>query len=309
MDDNMSVDKKEDMRASSEDIMESTPEAEGDVGPSHSENPGQPKRKGGRKPIYATSEERKQRNRQAQAAFRERRTEYIKQLEESIRVHETNLHSLQTAHRSAADECLMLRYKNSLLERILLEKGIDVQAELRAKTGSPHLGPTHMQQSLNQPPTMGRAIMNRHQNRRSNSNIAPKLEPGTVSASHPYPAMHPNTSPQTRPTPPSHHSSPTSNSPGFAAQGVMTPPASDSQAQMQRVSQPMKAHVHHGLPPVTGPSMVSVMKGQGSSGPSSMGGAPAAYYPTTFQNHIAQLGKLTPPSFPFSFNRAMFVLD
>jgi hypothetical protein len=51
MDDNMSVDKKEDMRASSEDIMESTPEAEGDVGPSHPENPGQPKRKGGRKPV------------------------------------------------------------------------------------------------------------------------------------------------------------------------------------------------------------------------------------------------------------------
>jgi hypothetical protein len=46
-----------------------------------------------------------------------------KQLEETIRVHEINLHNLQTAHRSAADECLMLRYKNSLLERILLEKG------------------------------------------------------------------------------------------------------------------------------------------------------------------------------------------
>lgn len=74
--------------------------------------------------IYATSEERKQRNRQAQAAFRERRTEYIKQLEETIRVHESNLHNLQTAHRTAADECLMLRYKNSLLERILLEKGM-----------------------------------------------------------------------------------------------------------------------------------------------------------------------------------------
>jgi len=73
--------------------------------------------------IYATSEERKQRNRQAQAAFRERRTEYIKQLEETIRVHESNLHNLQTAHRNAAEECLMLRYKNSLLERILLEKG------------------------------------------------------------------------------------------------------------------------------------------------------------------------------------------
>lgn len=74
--------------------------------------------------IYATSEERKQRNRQAQAAFRERRTEYIKQLEATIKQHEEALRSLQQSHRSAADECLMLRYKNSLLERILLEKGI-----------------------------------------------------------------------------------------------------------------------------------------------------------------------------------------
>jgi hypothetical protein len=76
-----------------------------------------------RRKIYATSEERKQRNRQAQAAFRERRTEYIKQLESTIKHHEETLQSLQQSHRSAADECLMLRYKNSLLERILLEKG------------------------------------------------------------------------------------------------------------------------------------------------------------------------------------------
>lgn len=74
--------------------------------------------------IYATSEERKQRNRQAQAAFRERRTEYIKQLETTIKQHEDSLQSLQQSHRHAADECLMLRYKNSLLERILLEKGV-----------------------------------------------------------------------------------------------------------------------------------------------------------------------------------------
>jgi predicted NodU family carbamoyl transferase len=109
------------------------------------EHPQTQKRKGGRKPvsalsvtaqhnmskssltkrrkIYATSEERKQRNRQAQAAFRERRTEYIKQLETTIKHHEDALQNLQQSHRSAADECLMLRYKNSLLERILLEKG------------------------------------------------------------------------------------------------------------------------------------------------------------------------------------------
>ena len=74
--------------------------------------------------IYATSEERKQRNRQAQAAFRERRTEYIKQLENTIKIHEDTLQNLQQSHRQAADECLMLRYKNSLLERVLLEKGM-----------------------------------------------------------------------------------------------------------------------------------------------------------------------------------------
>jgi hypothetical protein len=57
MDDNMSIDKKEDMRASSEDVMESTPEGEGEAetGPLHQENPGQPKRKGGRKPVSGCS--------------------------------------------------------------------------------------------------------------------------------------------------------------------------------------------------------------------------------------------------------------
>jgi hypothetical protein len=98
------------------------------------------KRKGGRKPvclysfclvmsltilqIYATSQERKQRNRQAQAAFRERRTEYIKQLEDTIGIHEVNLRNVYSARERAVEECIMLRYKNSLLERILLEKGI-----------------------------------------------------------------------------------------------------------------------------------------------------------------------------------------
>ncbi|KAK7753508.1 hypothetical protein SLS62_004583 [Diatrype stigma] len=144
MSDSMSIDKKEPTRDGSEDgSIVSSPELEPD--PSSAPQESQPaKRKGGRKPIYATSEERKQRNRQAQAAFRERRTEYIKQLEETIRVHESNLSNLQAAHRSAADECLMLRYKNSLLERILLEKGIDVQAELRAKTEQEYDAPNEM---------------------------------------------------------------------------------------------------------------------------------------------------------------------
>jgi len=87
--------------------------------------------------IYATSEERKQRNRQAQAAFRERRTEYIKQLEATFKQNEDTLGTLQQSHRSAADECLMLRYKNSLLERILLEKGKNVSLRGQTKRDRP----------------------------------------------------------------------------------------------------------------------------------------------------------------------------
>ena len=55
MDDDMSIDKKEDMREHSMDSTESSPEAEADAGTSNLENPEQPKRKGGRKPVcYAT---------------------------------------------------------------------------------------------------------------------------------------------------------------------------------------------------------------------------------------------------------------
>ncbi|PVH69957.1 hypothetical protein DL98DRAFT_598216 [Cadophora sp. DSE1049] len=145
MADNMPIDKKE--AEGSDDSRDSTAEAE--------TRAPQQRRKGGRKPLYATSEKRKQRNRQAQAAFRVRRTEYLQQLEETIRVHETNLHNLQTAYRSATDECLMLRYKNSLLERMLLEKGIDVQAELQRNAG-PQVDKAHVPAS--QTPTSSAAL-------------------------------------------------------------------------------------------------------------------------------------------------------
>jgi hypothetical protein len=73
--------------------------------------------------IYATLEERKERNRQAQATFRERRIIYVAQLEKTIQEQRDELHRLQNACSSATDERLNLKYKNSLLERILLEKG------------------------------------------------------------------------------------------------------------------------------------------------------------------------------------------
>ncbi len=140
VDDTPAPPKAEHSREASSSSITSTPEPDAET--FIQEHAQVQKRKGGRKPvsrqqsprfvapvlltcleIYATSEERKQRNRQAQAAFRERRTEYIKQLETTIKHHEDTLQTLQQSHRNAADECLMLRYKNSLLERILLEKG------------------------------------------------------------------------------------------------------------------------------------------------------------------------------------------
>lgn len=49
---------------------------------------------------------------------------------------EQTLNNLNAAHRTAADECLMLRYKNSLLERILLEKGKSEGRALKFVMGS-----------------------------------------------------------------------------------------------------------------------------------------------------------------------------
>ncbi|EXF79870.1 hypothetical protein CFIO01_13451 [Colletotrichum fioriniae PJ7] len=287
----MSIDNKDPVKEDTPETVGSSPEGEHQPAPNGTSNNAngaaegqQPKRKGGRKPIYATSEERKQRNRQAQAAFRERRTEYIKQLEEAIRVHESNLHNLQAAHRTAADECLMLRYKNSLLERILLEKGIDVQAELRAKTGSPNLGPTHAPQNMVQPPPIQRAILNRHhQSRRSNSSIAPKLEPGISPLPPPIQAAHSAASPKGRPTPSSHSNSPSSTAP-YGGQQALSPAASD----------------HGPLRPGMAPSMKSQLSPMGPMNPAArahmMSGGPprvgnnGSYYPTPgFQNHIEQL--------------------
>ncbi|KAL2164039.1 hypothetical protein VTH06DRAFT_3253 [Thermothelomyces fergusii] len=300
MSDKMSVDKKDPPKEETEESMGSSPEGEAPAAPPQQQTENQqPKRKGGRKPIYATSEERKQRNRQAQAAFRERRTEYIKQLEEAIRTHEQNLANLQAAHRHAADECLMLRYKNSLLERILLEKGIDVQAELRAKTGSPNLGPTPVPQNLVQPPPIQRTVLNRHHARRSVSGIAPKLEPGVPVSPLPPPMQSHSSalSPKNRPTPSSHSASPPGTA-TFGSQHAPSPASSDH----------MNGHVRPSMTPMTGikagPSHLSPahtlpgprqMQVHGlpqvtNNGGRGVAGTPAPFYPSpSFQNHIEQL--------------------
>jgi hypothetical protein len=311
--------------------------------------------------IYATSEERKQRNRQAQAAFRERRTEYIKQLEATIKQNEDTLATLQQSHRSAADECLMLRYKNSLLERILLEKGteitpfrsirvlilapgIDVQAELQMKTGSPTFPPGFVQQvtgvapmQASQPPLQRTAIQRQHA-RRSAQALTPKLLPGLSHSDMSFST----TSPQTVPTPSSHISSPSnlSTRSPIALTGGMTPPSSAIHAQphgqqfhpLARSQQPPASHSfypqqaqlqrqpHRSAPASNYQSSASIssqspasqaaMQGAppgsaGSGGPNAIPPA-SAYYPSPFQKHIDQLGKFTPPISP---NRTLFVLD
>ncbi|KAA8646222.1 bZIP transcription factor [Aspergillus tanneri] len=265
----------------------STPEAEGEI---LTQDVAQTqKRKGGRKPIYATSEERKQRNRQAQAAFRERRTEYIRQLESTIKRNEETLQTLQQSHRTAADECLMLRYKNSLLERILLEKGIDVQAELRLKAAGPAGIPGKLNPMAAKPPSLERAAINRNTAQRHPTGIAPKGEQFGLSQNREGAYGIP--SPQYHATPSSHVSSPShAKSPGFGFQGAMSPIGVDqppSRSQMLSHSR----SISQASPPLSvGPSESGDPKPAvpGTSGPRGPR-LPSAYFPSPFQKHYDQL--------------------
>ena len=193
-----------------------------------------------------------------------------------------------------------------------------MQAELRAKTGSPQLGPTKAAPpaSTNQALPIQRALMNRHhQARRSAGGIAPKFEP-----THPVTGQRegglPTQSPQLQPTPPSQTSTPsTTKSPGFVAQGGMTPPGSDLQAQQQpqpqlhhqrqhqqpRPHQPPKAQSrpriqpHPGILIPTTDAVGSHLAPQTARSAGSGSASTSTFYPSPFQSHIEQLGKLTRP--------------
>ncbi|KAJ5988910.1 hypothetical protein N7481_004120 [Penicillium waksmanii] len=242
------------------------------------------KRKGGRKPIYATSEERKQRNRQAQAAFRERRTEYIRQLETTIKRNEEQLQSLQQSHRSAADECLMLRYKNSLLERILLEKGIDVQAELRLKTGAP--GAVAKPAPNPMPPKSAPAPPGPRPGQRHPAGIASKPDAFGISQRE---GAYGVSSPQFQATPTSHVSSPShAKSPGFAYQGGgMSPVGVESQAGRPQLLPQPRTFNNQTSPPAI--SMPHTDPSDAKPRRPGAGRVPSAYYPSPFQKHYDQL--------------------
>ena len=77
------------------------------------------KRKAGRKPLYKTAQERRDRNRRAQLAFRARRSDYLGRLEETCRSLEKVVVELQESNRATNDALSRERNKVKYLERIL----------------------------------------------------------------------------------------------------------------------------------------------------------------------------------------------
>lgn len=180
----------------------------------------------------------------------------------------------------------------------------------------------HSTASMPQQPQLQRTTLQRAQARRSGQNFLPKLAPG-----HSNPDLgFSTTSPLAHPTPSSHASSPSQMSTRSPAiqQGGMTSPASAGLAQPQgqpyqgyaRSSQPQPNPAffqaqqqasnaphrpqHRPTPSSTYPSSAGsisnmptgaqVLPHPGSSG----GSAPpsASFYPSPFQKHFEQLGKL-----------------
>lgn len=200
------------------------------------------------------------------------------------------------------------------------------------KTGSPVLGPGFMQPvpGLPQPPQLQRTALQRQQARRSaGQNFLPKLAPGQSNSDLNFSTN----SPHAHPTPSSHASSPSQismRSPMNMQQGGMTPPTSAVNAQPQAQhfqafaarssqQQPNQAFYQAQQQPSSVPrgaqrpatSTYSNSPGgapsvSGTSNPNlgqSMSAAPAggagtqsasSFYPSPFQKHFDQLGKLTP---------------
>lgn len=81
----------------------------------------EPKRKqGGRHRIF-TNEQRKDRNRLAQAAFRERRSQYTKTLESTIANLETIICELQESNRATSKQLDDSKVESDKLRQLLLE--------------------------------------------------------------------------------------------------------------------------------------------------------------------------------------------
>jgi hypothetical protein len=186
--------------------------------------------------------------------------------------------------------------------------GIDVQAELRLKN-SPHMGPV---KSFGQQSPMQRAVLRQQQAQRNPTMNAPPIQTvNAVPQSQGQSAF--SHSPAMQPTPPSQNSSPSAaRSPHFALQGGMTSPASDLQAQHQQQhqrtasSQQQRNAFQQARPQIRPRPSSGIVQQQQSP---TVAQPPGNYYPTSFQKHYDQLGKLSRSIFPLSACGALFVLD
>lgn len=180
------------------------------------------------------------------------------------------------------------------------ESGIDVQAELKVKTeGSqaiPHSSPTT---NMPHPSPAQRAVINRQgQARRSMSGPGSKALRPLQALSHARPRL--------QPTPPSSTISPTATKSPLGKFGLDQQPRLEprphSRSEPSSLSIPASVASGSTMKPTT-PSTTD------GSRSSEFGGAAHAqtnFYPSQFQSHLEQLGKLARP---LLFNRTLFVLD
>lgn len=214
----------------------------------------------------------------------------------------------------------MLRYKNSLLERILLEKGeqsshdhplsrltdpgIDVQAELALK-GSPNLRPHRVPPVTGQASPMQKAMLSRQQQQRHRPAMAPPIQ--TVNPSSQVGGQHSFAgSPTAQPTPPSQHNSPsTARSPRFPMQGGMASPATEMAPQPPQPAPQGRPLQPSQLPTFAPQHGTQVRSISNPGGPTAFSPRTQAnptmhdnYYPASFQKHYSQLGKLPRSFFP-----------
>ena len=202
----------------------------------------------------------------------------------------------------------MLRYKNSLLERILLEKGgsgfylpsspcqliralgVDVQAELRMKAEGSHILPHPASASADaQPSAVQKAFTNRHnQVRRTASG-------STVKPIRPQQLNNLQT-PRSHSISSSTMSSAAAKSPHTVGKSVI-PDGKDpprSQPQIQPRTHPQQGIKHPGVARSGASLQVMTPSTDGSRGSdvSSNPGTRANYYPPGYQAHLDQLGEL-----------------
>ena len=185
---------------------------------------------------------------------------------------------------------------------------------MKSKTDHPHVSPHGQTSAPHQPSPIQRAVINRHtQARRSASGII------KISHAQPSPTSTlPKQSPQLQPTPPSQAFSPTtSRSPVGLVQGGTTPSGLDLRAQQQQQPRPNSRIPPAYMPStistsMSGPNVQPILPAGRSSASNEMTSATSthsSYYPSPFQTHIEQLGKLTRPLLPFLLYRTLFVLD